>query len=308
MKYKMPSRAAWFYLAIAGVLIFFTSASCEVKAQQKPADSDQQLTDFSLSGFGEKGKKNWDLSGKSANILTDTVQLNNIVGNMYGAEENIKLTADKGDFNKSDGKIHLEQNVLIATSSGAKLSTQSLNWDRKNQVVTTKDEVNIERENITAKAQGAKGQPDLSKINLEKNVLVDINQSGVAANAKDAVKNKISITCEGPLEIDYQKNIATFNKKVKVETKDAIIYSDVMEVSFLKSGQNKIGSIDDKSKPMGSQVDKIKAIGNFTIIQGENISQSDEATYSAKDGKITLSGKPKLVIYTPSDANKPFGN
>lgn len=305
MTYSKKLRPGYPIVAFITSLVCLTFLTAGAFGQQKATESDQQLTDFSLSGFGEKGKKNWDLSGKSANILSDTVKLNNIVGNLYGEEENIKLTADKGDFNKANGKIHLEQNVLIATSSGAKLTTRSLNWDRKNQVVTTKDEVNIERQNIVATAQGANGQLDLNKLNLEKDVLVNINPTAEQSDAKEAVKTKISISCEGPLEIDYQKNIATFNKKVKVDTKDAIIYSDVMEVSFMQSGQDKASNINN---PMGNQVDKIKAIGNVTIIQGENISQSDEATYSAKNGKITLSGKPKLVIYTPSQENKPFGN
>src|SRR5512135_3562260 len=118
--------------------ILFMCADLLAQPQKAPMDSDQQITDFSLSGFGDTGKKNWDLSGQSANIITDTVQMKHVVGNLYNDQENIKLTADAGDYNKKDGQVHLEKNVLISTSSGARLTTNSLNWDRKNQVVTTK--------------------------------------------------------------------------------------------------------------------------------------------------------------------------
>ena len=71
-----------------------------------PAEVEQQINDFSLSGYGEKGKKTWDIAGKSANIFTDVVKLNEITGNMYGEKENIKLTADRGEFNKAQNKVH----------------------------------------------------------------------------------------------------------------------------------------------------------------------------------------------------------
>ena len=65
--------------------------------------------------------------------------------------------------------------MVITTSSGAKLTTDSLDWDRKNHLVTTKDTVNIERDNMITTAQGAKGEPDLNKVTLEKDVTVNIN-------------------------------------------------------------------------------------------------------------------------------------
>ncbi|MDD5730912.1 MAG: LPS export ABC transporter periplasmic protein LptC [Candidatus Omnitrophica bacterium] len=292
----------------AAVIFLAFFASSAFAQSQSPQDADQQIMDFSLSGFGDRGKKNWDLSGKSADIVTDDVKLNDVVGNMYGDKENIKLTADKGNFNKADGKVHLEKNVLITTSGGAKLTTDSLNWDRKNQLVSTSDKVNIERDNMIAQALGAVGHPNLNKVSLEKDVEVKINPVAEDKLNKAGVNRKIVITCDGPMEIDYQRNIATFNKTVKVDTEDATIYSDVMEVYFTKSAEkpDKPKSSAAAAMGMGTQVDKIKAFGNVTIIRGDNVSQSDEAVYTASDGKITLSGKPKLVIYSGQGKEQHF--
>ncbi|MBM3245689.1 MAG: LPS export ABC transporter periplasmic protein LptC, partial [Candidatus Omnitrophica bacterium] len=102
-------------------------------AEEQSAESDQQISDFSLAGYGEQGKKTWELSGKSADIFDEVVKLKDITGNLYGKDEDIKLTSDKGDFNKTEGKIFLEDNVVITTTSGAKLTTDSLEWDRKKQ-------------------------------------------------------------------------------------------------------------------------------------------------------------------------------
>jgi LPS export ABC transporter protein LptC len=297
----------------------FMLLTCNISAQdQKPQESDQQIMDFSLASFGEKGKKAWDLTGRSADIFSDVVKLKDVIGNLYGKEEDIKLTADKGDFDKAQGKIHLEDNVVITTSTGAKLTTDSLDWDRKNKLVATKDAVNIVRGNMVTTASGAHGEPDLKKVSLEKDVTVNINPDTEGKNKEQNVKKKIVITCDGPLQIDYDKNIATFNNNVNVDTQDAIIQSDIMDVYFGKAGAGKDTSGSKKvnsdvgstlgGSAMGSKIDKIVARGNVKITRGENVSYSDEATYNALDKKIILSGKPKLIIYSGEGMNASFGN
>jgi LPS export ABC transporter protein LptC len=292
-------------LALA-LAFLFTLSYFALAKEELPKESDQQISDFSLSGFGEKGKKSWDLSGKSADIFTDIIKLKSIIGNLYGEKEDIKLTADKGDFNKSEGKVHLEQNVVVTTSSGVKLLTDSLDWDRKNQVVTTKDKVNIERENMVTTAYGAEGHPNLSQIKLERDVMVKLNQSAADKQKEDSNEGKTVITCDGPLAIDYEKNIATFNNNVKVDRGDLLIYSDKMDVYFNK---DKSALPEEKTNSMmGTKVDKILAHGNVRIIRGDNTSYSEEAIYTTADKKITLLGKPRLVIYSAEDLNAPFGN
>jgi LPS export ABC transporter protein LptC len=267
-------------------------------------ESDQQINDFSLSGYGEKGKKTWELSGKSADIFTDVVKLDSVVGNLYGKEEDIKLTADKGDFDKTEGMVHLEKNVVITTTSGAKLTTDSLDWDRKKQTVSTKDLVNIERANMVTVASGAHGEPNLNKVNLEKDVKLEISPGITGKESEN--KNKIVITCDGPLEIDYGKNIATFKNNVKVNREDSQIYSDTMDIYFISEGD----TVKSNQSPqdMGSRIDKIVARGNVKISRGENISYCDEAVYTASDRKILLSGRPKLIIFSSQDLAVSSGN
>lgn len=270
-------------------------------------ESNQQINDFSLVGYGERGKKSWDLSGKTADIFEDKVSLKTITGNFYGEDEDVKLTADSGDFNKLNSTVHLEQNVVITTSSGTKLTTDSLDWDRKNQVVRTEDVVNILRDNIVTVARGAVGQPGLKKVALEKDVRLDINPAAEDKSQEEkAAQEKIVITCEGPLEIDYGKNIASFYNNVKVERDKTQIFSDRMDVYFIASKNEEKESEDAAGTAqipaaMTSKIDKIVARGNVKIVQGENVSYSEEATYSAADKKIILSGRPKLIIYSTED-------
>ncbi|MDD4894502.1 MAG: LPS export ABC transporter periplasmic protein LptC [Candidatus Omnitrophica bacterium] len=304
------------FLTFLAFLLLTSGAFAE---EEKLQESDQQIQDFSLSSFGEKGKKSWDLSGKSADIFSDVVKLKSVVGNLYGKDEDIKLTADNGDFDKAQSKIHLQENVVITTSSGAKLTTKSLDWDRKNQLVTSKDIVNIEKGNMVTTASGVYGEPGLKKVSLEKDVTVNINPTPAENGKEPSVKKKIVITCDGALQIDYQKNVATFNKNVKVDTQDALIESDIMDVYFGGTGKaapEKKKEKDADSAGMGSimgaggasKIDKIVARINVKITRGENVSYSDEATYDAVNKKIILSGKPKLILYSGEGLDASLGN
>jgi len=303
---------------LVSVFILFFASFCSAASKDTAADqnreSDQQISEFSLAGYGEKGKKTWDIAGKSADIFDNVVKLNDVTANMYNEKDEIKLTAKKGDFDKTEGKVHVEQDVVITTSSGSKLTTDSLDWDRKNQVVATNDVVNITRDNMVTVAKGAMGHPDLNKFKLEKDVKVDINPKE-ATGKEAAAKNKITIICDGPLEIDYAKNIATFKNNVKVDTQDNTMYSDTMDVYFLTSDktkpkQDKPAAVDAgvNSAMMGTSIDKIVARGNVKIIQGENTTYSQEAQYTAADKRIVLTGRPQLVIYSTEGLSASLGN
>ncbi|MBM3243845.1 MAG: LPS export ABC transporter periplasmic protein LptC [Candidatus Omnitrophica bacterium] len=269
----------------------------------------QQISDFSLVGYEDKGKKSWDISGKSADIFTEVVKLKDVNGNLYGANENVNLTAKKGDFNKEEGKVYLKEDVIITTSSGAKLTTDSMDWDRKNQLVRTEDKVKINKDNIDIVGTGAYGEPNLNKVALNKDVRVDINQASLTESADDSVfKDKVVITCDGPLEVDYSKNIATFNNNVKVERADLVIYSDKMDIFF--NAENKAAKeAIHMQESMAGSIDKIIAKGNVRIVRGDNVSYSQEAIYTAKDKKIILNGRPQLVFYSTEEfKDASFGN
>ncbi|HNX80862.1 MAG TPA: LPS export ABC transporter periplasmic protein LptC [Candidatus Omnitrophota bacterium] len=290
-------------LVIIG-FISMVSVACAAVAQKPQQESDQQINDFSLSGYGERGKKTWDLSGKSADIFDDTVKLKDITGNMFGEKENVRLTADKGDFNKAQGTVHLEKNVVITTTSGATLMTESLNWDRQKELVTTPDKVQITKESMVTTATGAKGEPGLNKMTLEKDVVVTIQaqpKGEVKKTGGPALDQPVTVTCDGAMEVDYGKNIARFNTNVKADKGDSVIFCDVLELYFGKDTKKETRLADAANPMAGSSIDKIVCLGNVKIVRGQNVSYSEEAVYSALDQKITLTGKPKLVIYSTSD-------
>jgi len=295
-----------FIIAIAA-LALFVEFDVSAYAQIKSPESPQQMADFSLSGFAERGKKSWDLTGKQADIATEVIKLKNIESNLYGDRENMKLTADRGDFDRLKGSLHLEEDVVITTSSGARLTTNSLDWDRKEQLVTTPDMVNIVKDDVIINGLGGRANTEFNKVDLEKDVKVQINNSPLPGSPK---REKIEITCDGPLEVDYQNNLAVFRNKVNVQTQDGVIESDIMDVYFSSDKSSKKEQRDGQtaSEFSGSKIDKIVARGNVKITRGQNVSFSEQAVYAAEARKITLTGRPKLVIYSTEGFDASLGN
>ncbi|MDD5594863.1 MAG: LPS export ABC transporter periplasmic protein LptC [Candidatus Omnitrophica bacterium] len=294
---------SFFLLAIIPCL--YAAGQNSPALSQDEMESDQQIGDFSLAGYGEKGKKTWDLFGKEANIFDNVVKLKTLTGNLYGAQS-VKLTADKGDFDKVSGKIHVEKNVVLTTAEGARLTTNSLDWDRVNSVISSKDYVNISKDNLFTRAKGAYGETSLNKMSLEKDVLVEIfpqedpKNPGVVDQSQ-----KVVIICDGPLEIDYAKNVAVFNNNVKVDREDSQIYSDTMEIYF-SSDKNKakVENVDPNTPASlfaGTSINKIIAKGNVKTVRDKNITYSQEAIYQGEEKKLVLSGRPQLLIYSTGD-------
>lgn len=274
--------------ACIAMIAFFPSAAAGQQAGQ------QQMDDFSLSGFSDKGKKNWNLTGQSADISAQLIRLTNIQSLLHGEDnESVKVTADSGDFDRQTSVLQLQDNVVVTTSTGVKLETDSLQWDRKEQRFSTPDQVRIDKQDMRITGQGATGEPQLSRVELARDVRVQISGEEPARP-----QQKITIECEGPMQVDYKANKAVFSVDVRVTTGDGDMSSDMMDVYFTRS--QKDGS--------AAKIDRIVARGNVRILRDGNVSLSDEAVYSGTDRKITLTGKPKLVIYSTEGLDAPFGD
>jgi lipopolysaccharide assembly outer membrane protein LptD (OstA) len=187
-------------------------------------------------------------------------------------------------------------------------------WDVKGESAEAITETEVKIDNVVANAYGEEAQAvitadegiyDKSKNNvrLQKNVHATIEskkgfdsgfgdlpgssaqakKDGSAADARtDKKTTKTVITCDGEVEFDYEKNVARFFKNVHVDSEDGNIVADKMTVNL---------------NPETKQVRDILAEGNVRIKRGENITYSDRATYDALSKKVSLVGRPKLVIY-----------
>ena len=286
-------------------------ASEEISASQKELEEapDEMLSSFSVTGYTKAGKKQWDLEGKSADIMTEEIKLTDVTGKVYGKEVNMTIVADEGSLNRIDNNVHLEKNVCATTDDGATLTTDYLDWDAQNQRLSSDAPVWIKRGMMEASGIGIAGQPTMNLVEIKKDVTVKLSLQEQDAVEGPDVKGQPEasvptvITCDGPLEVEYEKNLAVFQDNVKVKDKRGEILADKMDVYCAAQ--------TEESKQMegmqGMGIEKVVATGDVEIYQGDNITYSQKAVYDTDTGKLTLTGQPKLVIYSTESFSQLMG-
>ncbi len=216
----------------------------EGKGDKQPFNSAvrQRVLSFDLEGYTQKGTKSWEVKGESAEAISENqIKLDNIVAKAYGEEAEATITAEKGVYDKARNNVTLEKNVKAVID---------------NTQVFAQDYTGVPG---TAAASAKSGKRE----------------------AAEQKKRRISITCDGEVEFNYEKNQAYFNKNVKVVSEDADIDADKITIN-----------LEANTK----RIKDIVAEGNVKIVRGENITYSDKATYVEAEKKIILTGRPKLVI------------
>ncbi|MFH1245800.1 MAG: LPS export ABC transporter periplasmic protein LptC [Candidatus Omnitrophota bacterium] len=282
----------------------------EQAADETGGDGEEMLSNFSVSGYTQGGQRQWDMAGKSANIMDEEIALKNVTGKVYGDQANMTVVADRGTLNRVDSNVHLEKNVLATSEDGASLSTDSLDWDAQNQKLTTEAPVCIKKGGMEAFGTGIVAQPVLNLVELNKDVTVNINldAKNTAGDGSSPEQDALPalptvITCTGSLKVDYQNNVAFFQDNVQAKDTRGQIFADEMDVYFTSASK-------DGEKATGMQdlgIEKIVALGSVEIHHGSNITYSEKAVYDASSGKLTLTGRPKLVIYSTEDFGQLIG-
>ena len=242
----------------------------------------QQLQGFNLNGYNDTGQKTWEVNGDKADISDDKIKVSKVDANFYG-KENSNLKSDTGTINKVTNQIHLQDNVVITADRGTKMTTDTLDWDRNKDLVTTNDPVKITDSQGVVTGKGLTAHPNLKQAAINKDVKAVINTASNPDNNPD--NQTVTITCDGPMQMDQLKFHATFTDNVvaKEEATGRTLYADKMDVWF-----------DDKNK----KIKRVICKGHVKAVQGENASYADEMVYTGEDELLVMTGRPKIVFNT----------
>lgn len=248
--------------------------------------ADQKMEGFNLVGYNETGSKSWDINGDKADITGDQVAVTNVNANAYG-EESMNLKAMKGRIDKVTGDVSLERNVVITSDQGRQMKTDSLEWQRERDLVSTLDKVHLTDDNMVVEGTGLQAHPTLKDARLNSDVKADIAMEG-------DTDNRIQVTSDGPMEVDQMSMRAIFRDNVvAVELASGRrMKADMMEIYFDKESR---------------KIREIICVGNVELHQGINVTYSERLVYKADQQRVVLSGKPKLLIDTGNvDTQKAF--
>lgn len=250
----------------------------------KPEVSGNKIYSFAFSKYSTSGNKEWEIEGDSANIFSRNIVLKNVIARALAQESPITITADDGVFDKSTNNVHLENNVIATTKNGARLLTEQLDIQPNEKTVATDVRARVKRDNINVEGIGATGDSELKQVEFKKNVTVIIKDPNTETNTPTI------ITSDGPLEIDYEENIAHFSQNVVTKDERGQLVADFMDVFY-----------DSKTK----KVYKVIATGNVVITNKDgNVTYSDNAIYLAAEGKIILGGDVEAVGNKKSSGSK----
>jgi LPS export ABC transporter protein LptC len=281
MTKKVAMAFVAFALIYAGVIHLQVVRTVRVGAKSNAAGEKEKpshkVYSFSFTKYTSDGGKEIEIEGDSANIFTQNVLLMNVVAKAYADETPVTITADQGNYDKQANEVHLKQNVVATTQDGTRLLTEELDIDPAKRTLATEANAEVTKDNINIEGKGASGDSNLKKVKFKKNVTV------VIQDPQNKENGPTTITCDGPLLIDYDKNIAHFKDNVVAEDSRGKLQADAMDVFYNKTSR---------------RVSKIIATGHVVIENPDgNKTYSDNVVYLADEGKVILGGDSEALYF-----------
>ena len=290
----MIKRLIFIFAALVVFYVFFVQVQVVITRKQHAERATETLSEkkpqkifsFSFTKYTAEGQREIEIEGDSADILSNNVKLMNVMAKAYAEEVPVTVTADRGEYKKKENKIHLEKNVVATTDDGTRMVTEALDMHPSEHIVETDLEAQVKKDNINVEGTGARADTRLKKVKFQKKVTV------VIQNTEDKSSGPTTITCDGSLVVDYEKNIAHFKDNVVAQDSHGKLTAATMDVYYNR---------------VSRRVAKIVAVGDVVIENPDgNKTYSDSVIYLADEGRIILGGDTE-ALYFSGDAPKVLG-
>ena len=129
---------------------------------------------------------------------------------------------------------------------------------------------------MTLTGQGMQAHPAMKTAQIEKDVTATMD-----TEPEPEITKMMTITSDGPMVVDQTKSYAVFQDNVVAMQEGQTMTADRMEIYF-----------DEEKK----QIKQMICTGHVVMIRGENKSFADKAVYDGVERRLTLSGRPKLIL------------
>lgn len=116
------------------------------------------------------GVKIWDLTADKVliEVKTQNAELQNIVGHFYQEDgKSIELRAKYGNYDNESKNVHVEGDVVVTTSEGAKLTSDKLDWISQDELLIAKGKVKILKDDIQATGDRAESKDGFRRFLLK---------------------------------------------------------------------------------------------------------------------------------------------
>lgn len=260
------------------VLLVVGVTGCSHQAPPPPPMAEARLPDgqappgdaiqaFNLASYADDGRKRWEVLGTTADMADTAIRLTDVTATAFGDKTNVTVTAKEGTFDRERQHVDLRRDVKAVTTEGTTLTTQSMAWDADRQIASTPDWATVRRAGLTVQGQGATATPQLKAVRFQERVQVDIHPS-------------TTITCQGPLEIDYERHRARFRRAVHVRDPRGDVWADRMDVML---------------EPRTHRITQVRCWGHVVIRRETQVAHARRAEYEARTGVMVLVGHPEIT-------------
>lgn len=116
------------------------------------------------------GVKIWDLTAESmeVEIQSQNVMMKNLVGHFYSKDGNtIELHAQNGMYNQVTKDIHVDTEVVVTTTDGAKLTGDSLDWIAAEEILVAQGKARVTKEDMLAEGDRIEAREGMQKIKIQ---------------------------------------------------------------------------------------------------------------------------------------------
>ena len=254
---------------------------CRADESTESSPSSQQLQGFNLNGYSNTGEKAWDVNGAKADISDTNIQITNVDANFYGRQQT-NLKSDHGTINKTNGNVHLQDNVVITSQDrDTQMTTNTLDWNRNKDLVSTQDPVKIVDPQGVVTGQGMSAHPNLKKAQINKHVKATVHTQP-QGEPNDQI---ITVTSDGPMQMNQVSMYAVFNTHVIAlePSTGRELHCDKMEIWFNQATK---------------KIKKAICTGHAKVVQGQDVSYADQMVYDGETQILTMTGRPKIVFIT----------
>jgi len=152
---------------VAGILIILGYNDRNIKI--RPSYQTSSMKNLHLTHKEEK-KVQWELLAENAmfpvggkEIILETIDLK------INHSPEIYLTSDSGIYEVDKGNVMLSKPVEV-TMKDAKFTTDSLNWNSSDELISTQDAVTFTGTNFLIEGIGLSAKVEQQKVRIEKNV------------------------------------------------------------------------------------------------------------------------------------------
>ena len=120
----------------------------------------------------KNGVKLFELNSSKmiVDAITQNAEIEDVQAKFYQEDGNfVELTAKYGNYNRQTGDIHVEGDVVVTDSKGAKLISGKLDWIGKDEILIATDNVKISKDDMRAYGEFAEASNGLRHFKLKGN-------------------------------------------------------------------------------------------------------------------------------------------